>query len=174
MSQVKNLLGHVFGRLTVVARAGSSPAGAALWECRCECGNTVVVNGHLLRDRPSRQGTKSCGCLHREAVAAINWKHGLQRDNKPEYNTWHGMLRRCYDPNHRAYPYYGGRGIKVCDAWRNSFPQFLADMGKRPEGMTIERENNHGDYEPGNCIWATWVDQNCNRRPYSPRKKKAA
>lgn len=173
MSQVRNLLGQLFGRLPVVARAGSSSLGAARWECRCECGNTVVVDGQLLKDRPSRSGTKSCGCLHRESTAAIDRKHGLQREHRAEYNTWHGMLRRCYDPNHRAYKHYGARGIKVCDAWRK-FPQFLADMGKRPEGTTIERENNSGDYEPANCCWATWVDQNCNRRPYAPRTKKVA
>lgn len=82
------------------------------------------------------------------------------------YNSWTGMKQRCYNPRHRAYPNHGGRGIKVCDRWKNSFDYFLQDMGPKPPGLTLERINNEEDYKPTNCRWATWSDQNKNKRPW--------
>lgn len=81
------------------------------------------------------------------------------------YKTWEHMVARCYRPTHSRYKYYGGRGIKVCDSWRNDFWTFVADMGPRPEGLTLDRKENDGDYEPSNCRWATMSEQNSNRRP---------
>ena len=86
-------------------------------------------------------------------------------DTRSLYYTWQSMLRRCYSPNNKDFKHYGGRGIKVCQSWRDSFRSFMRDMGLRPPGMTLDRINNEGDYEPGNCRWATWKQQRHNARP---------
>lgn len=88
----------------------------------------------------------------------------INKSETPEYDAWYGMITRCTKPNCRSYPYYGGRGIKVCDRWLK-FENFLADMGRRPgNGYSLDRKNNDGNYEPGNCRWATKTEQNRNRR----------
>ena len=92
----------------------------------------------------------------------MNFKHG--RSKTTEYHIWRTMLARCYNPKSKKYPSYGERGIKVCPEWRESFENFLADMGLRPVGHSIERKNNDGDYEPNNCVWATAKIQANNRR----------
>lgn len=95
-----------------------------------------------------------------------NTKHGHSVGEKPSttYNSWAAMKQRCYDPKRSNYAYYGGRGIKVCDQWINSFDQFLADMGERPEGKTLDRIDVNGNYEPSNCRWVTAKEQTSNRR----------
>jgi len=92
-------------------------------------------------------------------------KHGLRRT--PEYAIWCTMKARCHNPNAKHYEYYGARGISVCERWRNSFANFIEDMGRRPfDGLSIERYNNDGNYEPNNCVWATKTEQSRNRRPW--------
>lgn len=158
MSRMIDLTGQVFGRLTVIKLAPKSKAGNIKWECKCECGNVFYVHGSMLR----RGGSNSCGCLSIEMTSERSTTHGMSRE--PLYRVWATMKARCYNKNHNRYKYYGGRGIKVCDRWLNSFENFLEDMGMRAEGLTIERVDNDDDYSPGNCEWRTHADQSRNRR----------
>jgi hypothetical protein len=132
------------------------------WSCVCDCGTARDVQVHDLRSGKSR----SCGCLTRETSAAAHLRHGHTRRSSgpgPEYRVWTSMIQRCTNPARRGYPSYGGRGIVVCERWRD-FPSFLADMGARPAGKTLDRINNDGNYEPGNCRWATQREQCANTR----------
>ncbi len=129
--------------------------------CLCTCGNeTIIRHKHFLDAR-----AKSCGCL-RKIKAAQNGRatatHG--KTHGPEWKSYYAMLDRCYKPEHKYFAYYGGRGIKVCERWLMGFENFYADMGPRPEGMTLDRKETDGDYTPDNCQWATHKEQNNNRR----------
>lgn len=153
-----DIRGAEFGRLTAVeavARAG----GKTRWRCVCQCGTEVIVTTGNLRSGNS----KSCGCLNTERVAALNRTHG--RSKTREYSTWQAMKSRCTNKSYTQYKDYGGRGIGVCDRWKESFENFLDDMGERPsESYSIDRINVDGDYEPGNCKWSTHDEQVNNAR----------
>jgi hypothetical protein len=149
-----DMTGKTYGYFVVIARAGRAAKGQAIWECRCACGKHVVLNGQKIR---SGHNT-SCGCMRGKA----NLKHGMK--GTPTYNTWCAMKQRCNYPACDSYEFYGARGVTVCKQWDESFEAFLADMGERPAGMTIDRfPNKDGNYEPGNCRWATEHDQARNR-----------
>lgn len=152
------LSGLKFGRWSVIGMADR----VGYWECVCECGTRRDVKGENL----SGGRTRSCGCLQREIMAQRR-THGASSGGKTtvEYNTWIHIRDRCQNPNCKAYPYYGGRGIKVCERWDASFEAFLSDMGERPSAKhSIERIEVDGDYEPGNCRWATKLEQARNKR----------
>lgn len=162
-----DLSGHIFGRLTVVSRSQNGPRGQARWNCLCSCGSYKVVSSKLLRSGE----TSSCGCKQREFAASglAHFRHGKR--HSAEYTVWAGMIQRCTNPNSPSYPRYGGRGITVCDRWRDS-ANFLADMGPRPEGTSLERIDNSGGYSPNNCKWATDEEQRANKQPQAPHHLK--
>ena len=163
MAQLIDLSGQRFHRLTVVARVANSRHGNARWLCRCECGAQVEVAACNLKSGHS----KSCGCLRREFASARRWyKHGHATSSRrsPEYRSWTSMRARCNYSGARGFMDYGGRGISVCERW-NSFELFLADMGPKPSPQhSIDRIDPDGDYEPGNCRWATSKEQATNKR----------
>jgi len=153
--QLRDITGLRFGRWTVVERASNRFGNTPYWLCRCACGRQKEVNGQCLQEG----GSTSCGCSR--IGNGNRRKHGLTRTRL--YKIWSNMLERCNNPKRRVYPYYGGRGIEVCERWR-IFENFLADMGHEPKGYTLDRINVDGNYEPGNCRWASRKEQARNTR----------
>lgn len=163
------LIGQQFGRLKVV-EFSSVVQGNSHWVCLCVCGAKIIAAGCNL----TKGHTTSCGCFKLDNLKEIMTVHGHARGNArtTEYNCWATMIQRCTNPNSSAWPGYGAIGIKVCDRWLHSFPNFIADMGRKESlGLSIERVNGLGNYEPSNCIWATAKEQANNRR--APRRRTA-
>lgn len=160
-----DMAGVRFGRLVVNGLAGKRTAdGLLVWRCKCDCGKAVDVIGKQLR----RGQTQSCGCLLLDRSREANTKHGQKGTRL--YRIWGGMLNRIRNPRCKDYFRYGGRGIAVCKRWESSFENFLADMGQPPTSThSIDRINNDGNYEPGNCRWATPKEQIANRRRNTPK-----
>jgi len=133
---------------------------------RCDCGTEKIVRTtYLLSGR-----TGSCGCWRADQCSKSFTSHG--KTGTPEHKTWVGMIGRCHVPANNAFEGYGGKGISVCTRWRESFEAFFEDMGPKPKGHTIDRINSSGNYEPGNCRWATQTEQSRNRRqPLADRQR---
>ena len=155
-------IGEKFGRLTVVASAEPDARGRPRWQCACVCGGSTVTRSDGLKSGH----VQSCGCRQKEAVAKIckdRATHGLSRSRI--HDSWCHMISRCRNPKDGRFSDYGERGISVCERWQ-TFENFHADMGDMPEGRTLERRDNSKGYSPDNCYWATYSEQNKNRRGF--------
>lgn len=164
-NSLKDLTGQKFNRLLVIGKSERKSKAGAMWRCLCDCGN----ESHVVSLKIRTGKTQSCGCLKKHAMAKVNVKHGLANKTRT-YRTWKEMRYRCKNPNSDKWKWYGGRGISVCDKW-NDYTAFLEDMGERPQSHTLDRINPDGNYEPGNCRWATAKQQaETNRGCFKPGK----
>lgn len=157
----KDIIGKKFGRLTVIRYLRTGKYWKAIWQCRCDCGAVVESFG----ERLNSGNTKSCGCLVRDATTARSTKHGhaARGAHTNTYYSWRSVIDRCTNPSSHAFHLYGGKGIGVCKRWLK-FENFLADMGEKPHGTSIDRIRNDIGYSKANCRWATKKIQAVNRR----------
>lgn len=161
----RDLTGKVFGRLTILRIGEPAEWGGIRWVCKCECGNEKLICGNDIT-RTHRTPTRSCGCLATELFGLRNTTHGQNRGGKrsASYLSWCAMKNRCLNPNSTNHQDYMARGIKICQRWIDSFQDFSDDMGPRPRRMSIDRIDNSGNYEPGNCRWGDDFVQHNNTR----------
>lgn len=148
------MLYEKFGRLLAARELNYTIDNYKAWLFICDCGNEKVLAGSYVK----RGRIKSCGCSKGEPYSGKTVRGTVL------YRAWCDMKQRCYNPKNWAYKYYGGRGIKVCEEWKNSFLTFAKDMGEHPEGMSLDRIDNDGDYCKSNCRWATKKEQMNNKR----------
>lgn len=160
-STKKDMVGQLFGRLTVIAETDErTKCGEVKYLCKCDCGNTKVISGTTLRNGK----TRSCGCLLSEESSKRAKTHGMSKTRL--FNIWTGMHDRCYNPNRKEYESYGGRGIQVCDEWKDNFQAFYdwSMENGYSDDLSIDRQENEGNYEPSNCRWTTRKEQSDNTR----------
>ena len=177
-----DLTGHRFGRWTVIMDTGERKNGI-VYLCRCDCGTTKKVRVSNLRNR----GSQSCGCLHREAIekrgATRKPIDGVRRHSQPLYSVYNNMINRCYNPKNKAYKHYGGKGVGVCDEWKNSYLSFKAwaissgfvycSSKATRDMLTIDRKDSNGNYEPSNCHWIPFRDNIAKRNREQGKSFKA-
>lgn len=156
-----DITGQRFGRLVALAFHDRTRLYHGRWLCCCDCGETKIVRGNNLKNGH----VKSCGCLNRDSTVKRSTIHGQtpRSGRSGTFYSWAAMMQRCSNPKAQAFKYYGARGVAVCERWR-SFVNFLADMGSRPDGHSIERIDVNGNYEPGNCKWLPRSEQSKNTR----------
>ena len=164
----QNIEGQTFNYLTAIGLTGEKQGKLLLWKFSCKCGKTVITVAWTVKFGH----TKSCGCLRDAVLVKRFTKHGHAREGKatPTYKSWYAMTQRCRNPKNKCYKNYGGAGVIVCKRW-SSFVHFLADMGERPEGTTLGRFGDKGNYTPSNCAWQTHAEQVQTRR--DKRKERA-